>query len=192
MMTQPVELRTQRLVLRPVAMCDADEIEALVSERDVAKTTLSIPHPYPKGGAAEYIRDQLPKAEAGEAAQFMARTIHDGTLVGGIGLSIEVNHRRAEIGYWVGKPFWNTGYCTEAAAGVLDYAFRVLKLNRVFAHHMLVNPASGRVMQKIGMKHEATLREHIVRLGAAQDIAIYGMTRGDYDSLAPVIHKDAQ
>lgn len=173
-------LQTARLTLTPVALADADEIEALVSERDIAATTVAIPHPYPKGGARDYIGNQLPRAARGEAAQFIMRRRDDNTLVGSIGLTIEKEHSRAELGYWIGLPFWGHGYCTEAAAAVLDHAFFALKLNRIYAHHMLVNPASGKVMQKIGMKHEATLRNHIEKWGQKRDVAMYGITRSEY------------
>lgn len=179
-MDTSIELRTTRLALRPVSLDDADEIETLVSERDVAATTASIPHPYPKGGAAEYIRHDLSKFQRGASVQFIARTLESGTLIGAVGLAIDTQHQRAEIGYWIGKPFWNSGFCTEAAEAVLDYAFRELGLNRVFAHHMTINPASGRILSKLGMQREATLCQHVVRFGAAQDVDIYGITRSTY------------
>lgn len=59
----------------------------------------------------------------------------------------------AELGYWIGVPFWGNGYATEAAQAVLDYAFRNIGLERVIAKFLRRNPASGRVLQKLGMKH---------------------------------------
>jgi RimJ/RimL family protein N-acetyltransferase len=182
-MTAAHELTTGRLVLRTVSIADAVEIEALVSDRDIAATTMAIPHPYPRGGAIEFIEQHLKKAAAGQAELFVVRRREDDVLVGAVGLSIDVAHERAELGYWMGKPFWARGYCTEAAKAIVEHAFRQIGLNRVFAHHMTINPASGRVLQNVGMKHEATLRGFIEKWGERQDVAVYGLTRSDYDVL---------
>jgi len=53
-------------------------------------------------------------------------------------------------GYWMGRPYWRNGYCTEAGLAVLEYGFAVLNLNRIHAHHFKRNPASGRVLEKLG------------------------------------------
>jgi RimJ/RimL family protein N-acetyltransferase len=80
--------------------------------------------------------------------------------MGTISLSaISNEHQKAEIGYWLGTPYLHQGYCTEAAATVLKYGFEVLGLNRIYSTHMTRNPRSGKVMQKIGMKHEGHLRQ---------------------------------
>jgi len=175
-------MRTHRLRLEPVSLCDADEIQALVSDRAIAATTLHIPHPYPEGGAREYIQSQMHRASNGEAVAFVARQINGNTLVGAIALTINQEHARAEMGYWVGVPFWGQGFASEGAAAVLHYAFHALDLNRVFAHHMLSNAASGQVLLKNGMQREATLQRHILKWGTAHDVAIYGITRSQYDA----------
>ena len=84
------------------------------------------------------------------------------------------------MGYWIGKPYWNHGYCTEAAQTLLRYAFDVLHLNRVQARHMTKNPTSGRVMQKAGMQYEGTLRQSLRRWGAYEDAAVYAALRTEY------------
>jgi RimJ/RimL family protein N-acetyltransferase len=100
-----------------------------------------------------------------------------GTLVGAVGLEINSAHERAEMGYWVGKTFWGSGYCTEAAEAVIDFGFKQLGLNRVIAYHMLRNPASGRVMEKLGMKQEGVLKQHVKKWGTFEDVALYGILR---------------
>ena len=103
----------------------------------------------------------------------------DGALLGAIGLEINAEMQRAELGYWIGKPYWNHGYCTEAAQAVVRFAFDVLGLRRVFANHFGRNAASGRVMQKAGMRHEGTLRQHTVKWGTIDDMEVYGVLRGE-------------
>jgi RimJ/RimL family protein N-acetyltransferase len=100
--------------------------------------------------------------------------------MGAIGLHVTRNHDRAEIGYWLGVPYWNRGYVTEAAKAIVDYVFNTLDLNRVFAFHFTRNPASGRVLQKIGMKREGTMRQHIVKWGEHVDVDHYGAVREEW------------
>jgi len=78
---------------------------------------------------------------------------------------IEADHRRAELGYWIGVPYWGKGYATEAARSVVNYGFSTLELHRIFASHVPANPASGRVLTKIGMRHEGRLLGHILKWG---------------------------
>jgi RimJ/RimL family protein N-acetyltransferase len=102
----------------------------------------------------------------------------DDRLIGACGLTIERDHDRAELGYWIGKPYWGNGYATEAAAALVRYAF-ASGLNRVMARHFRGNVASGRVMQKIGMRQEGVMRQHIRRWGQLEDIVIYAVLAGD-------------
>jgi ribosomal-protein-alanine N-acetyltransferase len=104
--------------------------------------------------AEEWISTHQEKFERGELVNFAIVLRNDDMLIGAIGLVINQQHENAELGYWIGKPYWGNGYCTEAAKAVLHYGFTVLGLNRIYASHMSRNPASGRVMEKIGMKYE--------------------------------------
>jgi acetylornithine deacetylase/succinyl-diaminopimelate desuccinylase-like protein len=90
------------------------------------------------------------------------------------------DHDRAEIGYWIGKPYWGRGYATEAAAAVLSYGFGALNLHRMHAYHYSRNPASGRVLQKIGMSHEGRAPGHIKKWGTHEDCELYGILRADW------------
>ncbi|QTA82731.1 GNAT domain-containing protein [Desulfonema limicola] len=85
----------------------------------------------------------------------------------------------AEMGYWVGIEYWGNGYCTEATKKVLEYGFDTQNLNRIFAYHFGSNPASGRVMKKIGMKYEGCLRQAIKKWGKFEDSVLYGVLKSD-------------
>jgi RimJ/RimL family protein N-acetyltransferase len=111
----------------------------------------------------------------------LAITLRDsGKLIGAIHAAIDATNKLAELGYWVGRPYWNQGYCTDAAKAMVDYAFRVLGMNRVQARHMTKNPASGRVTQRIGMRYEGTLRQSLFRWGTFEDAAIYAILREEW------------
>ncbi|HEX5725958.1 MAG TPA: GNAT family N-acetyltransferase, partial [Longimicrobiaceae bacterium] len=152
-------LHTERLVLRPFTPDDAPDVHRLVAEREIAATTLNIPHPYLDGMAAEWISRHPGDFERGEGAVFAVTLRDGGELAGAVGFTVARVHRQAELGYWIGRPYWGRGYATEAARAALRWAFAALDLHRVVAHHMTRNPASGAVLRKLGMRHEGTLRQ---------------------------------
>lgn len=170
-------LTTERLTLRPFTSAYADAVTALVSDRRIAVDTLAIPHPYDRSMAESWLAGHAEAFATGQSATFAATEHASGTLVGCVGLGINHEHRRAEIGWWVGVPWWGRGYCTEAAAAVMRWAFETLDLQRIDAHHLTRNAASGRVMQKLGMRHEGSLRGHVRKWGVQEDVEVYGMLK---------------
>ncbi|HET7565509.1 MAG TPA: GNAT family N-acetyltransferase [Gemmatimonadaceae bacterium] len=173
-------LETERLALRPFMLTDAPDVERLAGDRDVAVNTLNIPHPYDQATAELWISTHEVSFAVGQQVTFAITDRATGALMGAISLTINTEHERAELGYWIGKEFWGCGYTTEAAAVVLRYAFQVLEVNRVFACHFTRNPASGRVMQKIGMRYEGRLRQHVKKWGEWEDIEMYSVLREEY------------
>ena len=100
--------------------------------------------------------------------------------IGAIGLTISPRNQRAEMGYWLGVPYWNKGYATEAARAVLRFGFQELGLNRIYASYFPRNPASGRVMEKAGMRYEGTLRQHFVRWSEPEDLVYYSILKSEW------------
>jgi [ribosomal protein S5]-alanine N-acetyltransferase len=96
-------------------------------------------------------------------------------VIGAIGLSLTPRHARGEIGYWVGLPYWGQGYATEAARALVHFGFSRLGLHRVQARHLSRNPASGRVLQKLGMALEGTQRESVRSWDRFEDVALYAV-----------------
>ena len=175
-------LQTPGLILRPLTLADAPDVQRLAGAREVAHTTLLIPHPYADGLAEQWISTQAADWEKMQSAVFGIVIRKTGQLCGAIGLTLAVQHAAAEMGYWIGVPFWGKGHATEAARGVLGFGFRDLKLNRVHAHHFTRNPASGRVLQKIGMRHEGRLRQHVRRWDRFEDLECYGILGSEWDA----------
>ena len=175
---QPV-LETERLLLRPFEIADAADVQRLAGAKEVAATTLHIPHPYEDGMAEQWIGTHREAFESRRQAVFAIVVRDSRELCGAIGLGIAQAHTRAELGYWVGVPYWNKGYCSEAAAAVIAYGFDVLKLHRIAASHFASNPASGRVMQKIGMLYEGYRTAHIKRWDEYHDLVEYGILAGE-------------
>jgi RimJ/RimL family protein N-acetyltransferase len=167
-------LRTERLLLRAFERWDVPALVPLIGAREVAATTLRIPHPY-KEEDAEILFEPTE-----ENVRFAITLQPEGGLIGGIGLRLDAPHNRAELGYWIGFPYWGQGYATEAARAVVRYGFEVLNLHRIYAQHFGSNPTSGGVLRKLGMKPEGTLPQHILKWGEYLDVAFYGMLRTDF------------
>ena len=170
-----MELRTKRLLLRPYRDDDIPTLARLLGAKEVAATTLRIAHPYTEDDARAFMNSQQ-----SPASKFGMFTIASGELVGGIGLNVEEAHHRAELGYWVGVPYWGRGYATEGAAEMLRHGFEDLKLNRIYAGVFEGNPASEQVLRKIGMKHEGTARQHFLKWGKYLDDECYGILASDW------------
>ncbi|HEU0302812.1 MAG TPA: GNAT family N-acetyltransferase [Longimicrobium sp.] len=171
----PPTLTTERLLLRAFTADDAPATQEYVSSWELASTTAAIPHPYPPGAAKAWIDTHAVRHAGGEAVVLAVTLRESGELVGSIELRIADGHRRGDLGYWTGPPHWGRGYATEAADALVRWAFRDLGLHRVFAACFTRNPASGAVLRRIGMRHEGTLRSHVPRWGALEDLEVYGM-----------------
>ena len=104
----------------------------------------------------------------------------DGTLVGSIALMVEPDQHRAELGYVVGVPHWGRGYATEAGLAVLGHGFGELGLNRVYAFCFSRNPASRRVLEKLGMIREGMRREHTLKWGEYLDSDAFGILASEW------------
>jgi [ribosomal protein S5]-alanine N-acetyltransferase len=176
-MKQRPTLRTARLTLRPFTLDDAPAVQRLASAREVALNTLMVPHPYPEGAAEAWIGTHQDHFDRDRIVHF---ALDDGEVIGAMALILKPDQDMGEIGYWTGVPFWNRGYTSEAAAEVVRYAFEERGLNRVFAAHFARNPASGKVLQKLGMQYEGTLRAHEKKWGEYMDVVFYGILREEW------------
>jgi [ribosomal protein S5]-alanine N-acetyltransferase len=172
-------IRTRRLSLRPFTLADAGEVQRLGGDAEVSATALHVPYPMDLDAAVSWIRSHSAEYGAGTLAAFAIASAREGSLFGTVGLMIEPEHARAELGYWLGKPFWGRGYATEAATEVLRFGFEELHLRRIHANHLAGNPASGRVLEKVGMSPEGCLRQHAWHRGAFHDVVMYGIVRPD-------------
>jgi len=177
-MRELLTLQTERLVLRPFELSDAADVQRLAGDREIASPTLNIPHPYGDGIAEAWIEGHRGAFEQVSRAVTLRS---DGALIGAISLTLRGKHDRAELGYWIGVPYWGQGYCTEAARAIVAYGFEVLGLHRICATHFARNPSSGRVMQKIGMTRESCLRHHIKKWDAFEDLVYYGLLREEWE-----------
>ncbi len=172
-------LQTDRLTLRGYTPSDSPARVPLSGAREVAATTLRIPHPYPEALARDFVARADEDLATGKCLRLGIFLRDSGALCGGIGLMIEADHRHAELGYWIGMPYWRNGYATEAARAIVSYGFTVLGLHRIYASHYSGNPASGEVLKKIGMRYEGCMRAHVLKWGEFLDVELYGLLACD-------------
>lgn len=177
------QLETPRLLLRAFGPADESALVALAGNYEVARNTLNISHPY----RAEDARQGVRATQAAHAQQtgyvFAIELRATGEFIGGIGLTVERRFDRAEVGYWLGQPYWGRGLASEALGALLRFGFEVLELNKLYATHIASNPASGRVMLKNGLVKEGEMVQHTKRDGQHHDLWQYRLTRAEYAQL---------
>jgi [ribosomal protein S5]-alanine N-acetyltransferase len=181
-MTATPTLHTARLLLGSFEQDDAAALQRLAGDREIADTTLAIPHPYEMDHALAWIGNQRRESARGRATNFAVRLSSGSQLIGCAGLrDIDPEHLQAELGFWIGREWWGQGYASEAAAAVVRYGFGNLGLNRICAHHMVRNPAAGKVLERIGMQREGLLRQRVRKWGNYEDVVVYATLREDDD-----------
>lgn len=171
-------IETTRLVLRPFTEADIPELLPLIGQKEIAATTLRIAHPYTEAHAKEF----LAKTREDENIWLAISLREDDRLLGSVGLRLELGHHHAELGYWVGVPYWGKGYASESGRAMVDYGFRALILHRIAAMCMAHNLASGKILLRLGMRHEGCLREHQLKWGQYVDVDCYGILRAEWES----------
>ena len=137
------EIKTERLTLRPLRATDAGAVVDLAGDADVARMTARIPHPYTLQDAEQWIPLAMKRGE------IVFAILHNGALIGCAGY-VRQENGCAEFGYWIGKPFWNKGFATEATRAVAAHAFTCREIHTLTAGHFTDNPASARVLEKLG------------------------------------------
>ena len=135
------KLETERLTLRPFHRRDADEFARLAGDWPVASMTSDIPYPFTQKQALGWLAPVR-----GEVRFAIER---EGQLIGGTGF-YRKKSGAAELGFWLGRPWWGRGYATEAAQAVVRHGFRALRVPGFTSAHFVDNPASGRVLNKLG------------------------------------------
>ncbi len=150
-------IETPRLSLRPFVAEDASRLAYFLGDYEVAKMTATVPHPYLPIAAEGWILMQSAARGKGETFPF-AITTRSAGLIGSCGLKRRDLSGLAawELGYWIGKPYWGEGYVSEAVTALLDWARRELKAEVFTAGHYVDNPASGRVLEKLGFSRTGT------------------------------------
>lgn len=173
-------LHTERLLLRPFAATDADDLWALQSDAHVLRYWDSPPWSDPDR-VDQFLATCARMAEEGTGTRVVIE--REGEFVGWLSFARwNPDYRSASLGYCLTRAAWGHGYATEAARGLLAWAFDTLPLNRVQAEVDTRNPASARVLEKLGFTREGTLREDCIVDGVVSDSWVYGLLRREWEA----------
>jgi RimJ/RimL family protein N-acetyltransferase len=166
-----MSIQTERLLLRVPKLADAGRLSLLAGDYDVARMTGTVPHPFSERQAAEWVRE----VEAGEEGVVFA-VIRGEALIGCVGYRPQ-DAAHAELGYWLGKPFWGKGYATEAVAALIRYAFEIDDFDYLTAGHFDDNSVSARVLAKLGFVRQTEEMRHCAAAEEARRAVIHRLDR---------------
>ncbi|HEX8643988.1 MAG TPA: GNAT family N-acetyltransferase [Allosphingosinicella sp.] len=172
--------RTERLLLRPGWIEDAAALHRAIADEAVVRNLATAPWPYRRRDAVAFLSRERTPADA--SALVFLRTGPGAELIGGVGFGRMPDGRR-ELGYWLKREHWGRGYATEAARALVAAARDSLRLRRLEAGHFIDNPASGRVLEKLGFRptgeivprfslargEAAPCREMVLALGESEE-----------------------
>ncbi len=180
------DLVGEKVILRPWKASDAPELVKMANA-SVTRWTTSLRIPKTVEEAVKNIRKKQRNFREGRVYSFAIVSRETGRLAGSIGLfKIDKENKNAEVGYWIRKDYWNKGLATEAVQLVLGFAFKNLKLHRVYARTFKENTASARVLEKAGFTKEGVDRECYRKNGRWHDLVRYGILKKEYDEKGPV------
>lgn len=179
----PDIIETERLCLRPLKLEDVEDVLAYATDVEWARY-LPVPQPYNRGHAEEFVASQILIDREHNPSWAL---VHNGTVIGGTNLRLDLENHVAELGYSVARRHWGQGFATEAARAVIDAAFQSLAdLNKVRAMADLRNRASQRVMDKLGMTREGVLRQNRLLRAEYVDEVWYGLLRSEWEPVTSV------
>jgi RimJ/RimL family protein N-acetyltransferase len=175
---EPPTIRTERLLLRPFTRDDAGPVAQVLDDAEVGRYLLHVPHPYSDIEALRWITAWVRRWMNGRGVALAITRKRE--IIGAVTLTVQPDHRRAELGYWLGADHWGDGLACEAAGAIIDWAFREMKIERVFAQYLDDNRRSGRVLEKLGMLREGVRRGHVKKGNRQLDAHQYGVLRKEW------------
>jgi RimJ/RimL family protein N-acetyltransferase len=173
-------IKGKKINLRVVVQADAESITKYARNPAVSRMT-HMPYPYKLEHAREFIRRYQRVRRKGKMYMFGIEQKETGKIIGGISLgNVNAKQHRAELGFWLGKPFWGQGIVSEAVAIMVEFGFKRLRLRRILAMVFHHNPASMKVLEKNGFVREGVLRQWMHQRGTLIDLHMFGILKEDY------------
>lgn len=170
-------IKTKDFTLRPFRKGDVKSLQKNINHKEIYRYTLRIPYPYTINDAKGWIALNLKLSKKKKKEEINFAIDINNEVAGGIGLR-DIKAHKAEIGYWLGKKYWNKGIMTKAVRLITDYAFKELRLCRVYAAIAPQNKASARVLIKSGYEIEGLLRKNEIKDGEICDSVMYAKIKG--------------
>lgn len=170
------DLTTERLALRRPGTQDIDAICAAMSDKDTARQLVRVPFPYSRDDAVFFLEHVVPN-EWTWAITLAA----EARMIGAVGLTPEEASETAELGYWLAKPYWRSGIATEAAERVIRFGFEDLELPYITSGYLMTNPASGRVLAKLGFRELGKVTRSHLAEGSEVEAMDLRLERGEWE-----------
>lgn len=175
--SERVELKTERLLLRPFEIGDVDDVLAYASDPELARF-LDLPQPYTLNDAEEYVARRILDDWSSEATFAIVWERH---VIGSIALHVNVRDEVAALGYALARWMWGRGIVPEAGRAVIDWGFEAYALHKIYSRADVRNRQSWRVMEKLGMSREGVLRGYRKVRGEQVDDVSYGVLRAEWE-----------
>lgn len=171
-------LETARLALRDFQSSDRDQMARLANNFAITKMTSTMPFPYTREDADEFLNLKVPYFHSkGDLVFAIVLKDDPDTYMGTIGLHFKDDEDHPELGYWIGEPFWGKGYVSELTKAFCAYAFETLDIDAMTAGYFADNPASGRVLDKLGFHYVRRRDYPSVARGEEADGHLLELTR---------------
>ncbi|MBI1935361.1 GNAT family N-acetyltransferase [Candidatus Woesearchaeota archaeon] len=167
-------IKFKNFILRPYGKGDEKSLIENINDKKVSRYMCRIPYPYSMKDAKKWMKE-FKKTNKNKTACSFAIEIN-GELVGGIGL-MNIEKHKAEIGYWLGRKYWNVGIMTQAVKIATDFGFKKLKLRRIYATVFAKNKISAHILEKNGYQCEGLMRKYASKNGELYDVFLYAKTK---------------
>jgi len=178
-----MKLISKRIILKDVTIKDAKSIAENANDYDIWYFTESIPHPYSLENAKKFIRDCMKKQreKPRKSYGFGIFLKSEKKIIGMIDLfKIDRMHKKAGIGYWIGKKYRKLGLMSEAEKTLLDFAFNKLKLNKIKGEAMVENKGSNALFKKFGFRKTGIFKEELIKKGKKKDAYHWELLKRNY------------
>jgi RimJ/RimL family protein N-acetyltransferase len=176
-----IEIETARLLLRLPDFADVAAMAQLANDPAVATMTARMPYPYARSDAEAFLRLQQEARRGGRELVLGIADKADGAFVGCIGLDFSAA-KSAELGYWIGRPYWGQGIATEAARAMIDHAFETTRIEAVTGSCRVINDASRRVLEKCGLRYVSSGLAAAPARGGALPVDRFRLSQRDWQS----------
>ena len=175
---------TNQLIIRPYKTSDAEAVQKTISNYQIYRTTYGLPYPCDVKYVKKWIKNVTSSATANKSYEYAIINKATGAYMGNVGLiNIDSTSKKCDISYFIDPLYCNNGIATEAGAVMIKYAFEQLGMLRVGGMCMEINPASARVMEKLRMTYEGTLRNYFIKENAVINARVYSILLDEYKEL---------
>ena len=172
-------LETPRLILRPIEAADIPVFVPLLNDYAVSAHLARVPHPYTEKDAHDFLKKMAGSAPSGGDYAFAIVRNNDNAYIGGCGVHPSLGW---EIGYWLGRAFWGQGYASEAVLRLIRFAFEELGAGKLKAEWFNGNPASGRVLAKLGFMATGETMSNALARGHKVPATVVALDRAAFEA----------